>query len=115
MLTLLQVAAIITLVHGSATSIIRNPSTEPLAITAELLGPLPALDPIRALVAPAAFTLQPGETQTIKLRLRDVVPVGTVLRLRTCFTPVVTPVAGDATAARAVLLLRTCIVSKVVV
>ena len=38
---------------------------------------------IRALVAPAAFTLQPDERQTIRIRLKEPVTAGTVLALCT--------------------------------
>jgi len=109
-----QVEPVITFdANHRASSLIRNSSRDVMAVTVELRGPLPALDTVRALVAPTVFTLHPSETQTIKIRLRDVVAPGTVLRLRSCFTPVVAP-ASDPTVVRAVILLRTCIISKVI-
>jgi hypothetical protein len=100
--------------HGAATSLVRNPSPGAQTVTVELRGPLPALDGVRALVAPAAFLLAPGETQVVRLKVRDAVAPGTVLRLRTCLTPVAPRVAAPETAVRAVVTVRTCILAKVV-
>src|SRR5216117_4108825 len=84
-----QVAPTITLTHGAVTTLVRNGTPEPQHVTVALYVGLGArLDrEVRALVAPAAFTLGVSETQTLRLRLHEPFPVGTVLRLLTCFTP----------------------------
>lgn len=122
---LLQVASVITLVGGEATTIVRNPAHEPYTITVELRerfvadGTVTVGRAINALVAPGAFTLAPGETQTVRIRLRPRAPVapGTVLALVTTFTPTSAdaPTPGSETTAVARIVLVTRLISKVVV
>ncbi len=111
-----QLAPSIPLVKGSATSIIRNASNDLLQVTVELhwatqtpqtgvvLGR--AVD---ALVSPAAFTLPPGVTQTVRIRVNEPVAAGTVLRLVTTMTPLAPPPtdsSGTGVATRLVLVTR---------
>jgi len=111
-----QVEPTVTITGGRAETVVRNPSHDAgTSVTIELLGPLPDLAPVRALVSPNAFTLGVGETQTVKLRLHESVAVGTVLRLRTCLTPLAPAAAPVATSAVARITLRTCIVAKAIV
>lgn len=114
MILLLQVAAVLTLTGGQGTTTVRNPSREPLAVTVALVHDTATQDhigrPVRALVAPRAFTLQPGETQTVRIRLREAVPP--MIRLVTTFRAVDTaPAPADRPVAR--LVLETRLVSKV--
>lgn len=79
--------------HGNATALVRNPSNDTLRVTVALFwghfaGKQLVLDrPVDALVAPTSFTLAPTERQTVRIRLRERVPVGTTLRLVSTFTP----------------------------
>jgi len=119
---LAQVAGVITLVNGQAATIVRNPGREPLAVTVELRqrfvanGQVTVGREVGALVAPTSFTLAPGETQTVRLRLKEPVPPGTTLGLVVTLTPVAgvdsrstAPVLGAA----AHVTLVTRLISKV--
>jgi hypothetical protein len=114
MILLLQVAAVLSLVNGQGTTTVRNPSREPLAVTVALVHDTATQDhigrPVRALVAPRAFTLQPGEVQVVRLQLREAVPP--LIRLVTTFRVVdTTTTPTDRPVAR--LVLETRLVSKV--
>lgn len=106
-----QVAPVVRIANGRAETLVRNPAREALRFTVELWRTTDST-PVRALIAPSVFTLAPGEAQTVRLRVRDVVAPGTTLRLRTCFQPLAPPT--DPTRAVAVLMLRTCILAKAV-
>lgn len=119
-----QVAPTVELRHGRITNtIIRNPSqTETLTITVELLerlvveGHVTTGRAIGALISPARFTLSPGTTQTVRIRLKEPVPAGQVLAYVVTFTPLAEPSApGSETTAVARLVLVTRIVAKAVV
>lgn len=119
---LLQVAAVVTLAGGSATTIVRNPTpAETLHVTVELRerfvagGRVTVGRAIDALVSPASFRLEPGATQTVRLRLREAVAPGVVLGLVTTFTPaaVDAPAPGSDTAPVARLVLVTRLITKV--
>lgn len=121
---LLQVASVLQLVGGEATTQVRNPSnTDSVRVTIELRhalqqGATVTLgSEVRALVAPATFTLAPGETQTVRIRLQESVPSGTVLRQVTTFTPtdVDAPAPGSETTAVARLVTVIRLITKVVV
>ena len=120
---LLQVASVLTLSNSEVTTHVRNPSpTEAVHVTVALHhatqnGSTVTLGrEVLALLAPSTFTLAPREDQTVRIRLRESVPSGTVLRLRTCFTPTSgdEPAPGSDTAPVARLVVRTCLVTKVV-
>src|SRR5258705_12031386 len=56
-----QVEPTVTITGGRAETVVRNPSHDAgTSVTVELLGPLPDLAPVRALVSPSAFTLGVG-------------------------------------------------------
>ncbi len=119
---LLQVASVLTLSNSEATTHVRNPSpTEAVRITIELrhavqVGSTVTLGrEVVALVAPSRFTLAPGEDQTVRIRLRESVPSGTVLRLVTVFTPtaVDAPAQGSETTAVARLVTVIRLITKV--
>lgn len=120
---LLQVASVVALAGGQASTIVRNPAVETLRVGVTLhhatqTGSVVTLDrEARALVAPATFVLAPGETQTVRIRMREHVPPGTTLRLRTCFVPedAAAPAPGSDTAPVARIILQTCVVGKVLV
>jgi hypothetical protein len=121
---LLQVASVLSLSNSEATTHVRNPSpTDSARITIELrhavqVGTTVTLGPeVRGLVAPSTFTLAPGEDQTVRIRLRESVPSGTVLRLVTTFTPLVAdePAPGSETTAVARLVTVVRLITKVVV
>ena len=88
-----QVAPTIELKNGAVTTLVRNPSREPQRITIELRERLVGNNVvttgrvIRALVAPASLVLEPGATQTVRIRLKEPVAAGTILGLCTTFTP----------------------------
>ena len=120
---LAQVASVVTLVSGQATTIVRNPSlTDTMRVTVELhhatqtAATVTLGAQVHALVTPATFTLEPGATQTLRIRLREPVPPRTTLRLVTCFTPASAdqPASGSDTAPVARLILRTCMNTKAV-
>ena len=91
MLSLLQVAIVVNMVAGQATTMISNPSRQPQKIEVGLYFGHIETQPdsvryvvldsaVKALVAPSSFTLAPGESQTVRIKLRESVPGGTVLR-----------------------------------
>ena len=112
-----QVNPVVTLDHGQATTIVRNPARESMQVTVKLhFGVGANLDrEVRALVSPSAFTLAPGETQTLRLKLREPVAPNTVLRLLTCLTPTSAdqPAPGSDRQPVAKLVMRSCLNSKV--
>src|SRR6266550_3527111 len=88
-----QVSAVMQL-HGRDASVnVGNPTTHALRVSMALyrdsVGVNPPLgDSIRAVrISPATFTLQPGASQVVRLRLGTLPKPGTVLRLTTTFTP----------------------------
>ena len=118
-----QVPAVLELRHGEASALIGNPTREAVRVTVELwYGAVVDQEvvlgrEVRALVAPATFALQPGERQALRLRVKEPVPAGTVLRLVVTFTPVAGELTapGDATAAVARVVLATRLITKVLV
>ena len=95
---LLQIAAVITLVSGTPVSIpVRNPGLTPATISFELRhgtierGAVMLGREVIAVISPREVTLRSGETQTIRILLREVVPHGTVLRFVVTFVPAPTP------------------------
>jgi hypothetical protein len=125
MLSLLQVAIVVNMVAGQATTLISNPSRQPQKVEVSLyFGHVEeqqdhvrfvVLDSaVKALIAPANFELQPGDQQTIRIKLRESVPIGTTLRSVVTFTPIFTSEIG--TASVSVNLVQiTRIIGKVVV
>jgi P pilus assembly chaperone PapD len=104
-IALLQVATIVTLLHGSATSLVRNPARQPVAVAVTTWRSLADTTPVRALIAPPTFTLQPGESQVLRIRAREACAAG--WRLVTTFTPVAAPVqAVTVPVARITLVTR---------
>ena len=99
MLVLAQaVAVVLTLSNAQGVTLVSNPSRTTQQISVALFyGEVQTQADgvkyvklgreVRAIVAPASFTLAPGEAQTVRLKLREVVPAGTVLRLVTTFEP----------------------------
>lgn len=119
---LLQVASVLTLTSGEATTLVRNSSSERQEVTVALhhatqTGSQVTLGrEVAVLVAPSTFTLAPRESQTIRIRLREQVPPGTVLRLVTTFTPNTSAEApGSDTAPVARLVIQTRLITKVLV
>jgi len=108
---------------GRVTStIVRNPSpVETLTVAIELRerfvagGTVTVGRRVDALVSPATFVLAPGETQTVRLRLREPVAPGTVLGLVVTFTPTSVDAAapGSDTVPIARLVLVTRLITKV--
>lgn len=112
-----QVTAIAELHQGITEVRVGNPSAWPLAVRLEGLfrdkttdsTPVTLGDSVHALITPTSFTLQPGEVQTIRIRVRDSVSVGELLRLATLLTPIDTSTAQGAR-----LIIATRLVTKVV-
>jgi hypothetical protein len=94
-----QVAPVVTLAAGAATTLVTNTARGPQAVTVALFEPGPdgvlpdTARPVAALVGPERFVLESGEHQVVRLRLRASVPHGARLRLVTCFLPLGEPVA----------------------
>jgi len=93
-----QVAIVVTMTGGQATTLVSNPSRMTQHVTVGLFyGEVKQqADGVRyvelgravtALVSPATFALAPGEAQTVRIRLKEVISAGTTLRLVTTFTP----------------------------
>lgn len=120
-----QVASVLTLgAAGEVTTLVRNPSVvEAVRVTIALhhgsvVDKQVVLErEVGALVAPATFTLTPGESQTVRIRVREAVPAGTVLRLVTTFTPTAAdaPAPGSETAPVARVIMATRLITKVMV
>jgi hypothetical protein len=113
MTPLLQVAAIIQLLHGSTQTPVVNSGREPVRVTVTVARDTATQDrigrPVPALVSPTLFALEPGERQLVRIRVREAFPSGTILRLVTTLTPLASP--GDGT--RLVLVSR--LASKLIV
>ena len=93
-----QVAIEVPLSNGAGTTFIRNSSRHTQQVTVALHHGHVATQAdgaryvalereVVALVAPAAFVLRPGESQIVRLKLREAVALGTTLRLVSTFTP----------------------------
>lgn len=121
---LLQVAATIVLVGGQGVTTVRNPADAPVTISVELRTREVHPDSgvivgraVRVMGGPWAFTLLPGASQVLRLRLQESFLGGTTLGLCVTFTPVV----GDADDAPATdgpvarLVMATRVITKVVV
>ena len=99
-------------IHNASADIVdvavelRHGTVSPEAVT---LG-----DRLDALVSPASFHLAPGETQTVRILVRERLPADSVVRLVTTLTPRVGPSNDDdATAASTRLVLATRLVTRV--
>ncbi len=108
-LLLQQVAPVVVLFHGGATTLMRNTSAMPQTVTVEVraTSPTDTITPratVAALISPASFTLGPGERQVVRLHVR-VDPHGAVLRMLSCWTPV----ERVAATARVHLITRVCV------
>jgi hypothetical protein len=120
----LQVAAVVLLgAHGDATIPIRNPARESLTVTVALFhgdtvaGQVRLGSPVVALISPDSVTLAPGERQVVRLRVRESLVSGTVLRLVTTWTPLAKTAAPSVSETTAVarLIMVTRLISKVMV
>jgi len=124
-------------VLGQAVTLVRNPSRDTVSVAVALWyahveggaepcvgvmddcagGQLVLEREVAALVSPNAFTLAPGESQVIRVKLREIVPPVTVLRLVVTYTPLPPrwqPGPNDSVAvARLVTVVR--IITKLVV
>jgi P pilus assembly chaperone PapD len=117
-----QVASTVPIAKGEAATPVRNPAPAPMAVTVALYTQDTTRTdrvgrPVGSIVAPSSFLLGPGETQTVRLRLRETFPPGTVLRLVTTYTPADTPShrIGAETAAVSQVVIVTRLVTKAVV
>jgi hypothetical protein len=111
-----QVTATATLHDGVAVLSVGNSTAQPLHVSLSLWrdatppgGPVTLGDSVPARISPASFVLQPGEIQTVRLRVRAPVRPGELLRLVTTFDPP-TPTGGGVQ-----LTVRMRLISKVVV
>ncbi len=102
-----QVEPVVTFHGGALSTMVRNPARDTADVTVELMG-------ARARVSPSAFWLAPGERQAVRVRLREAVLTGTILRLVTCVTPRTASLQGNAAGAVARIYVRTCIAAKAV-
>jgi len=90
-----QVQPVIELKDGYAKTTLWNRSTERMRVSVELRhgevvdGKVQLGSPVDAVVSPRVFQLGPGETQTLRILVRESFEPGTVLRLVTLFEAVV--------------------------
>jgi hypothetical protein len=112
-----QVTAVAELRNGVAELRIANPTAAPLLVELSLYRdatkegqPVALGDSVAALISPASFTIKPGEVQTVRIRVRDSVRTGELLRLATLFTPHEVEAAEQGMR----LLVRTRLITKVV-
>lgn len=110
-----QITAVAELRNGVATLSIGNPTTGPLTVTVSLFrdattegGPVTLGDSVPARISPASFSLQPGEIQVVRIRVRAPVAPNELLRLVTLLDPQ-TPAAGQGVQ----LVVRTRLITKV--
>jgi len=112
-----QVTATVELRDSVAELRVMNPTASQMSIDISLFrdatkagGTVTLGDSVAALISPRLFVLQPGQVQAVRIKVRDSVTAGEMLRLATMFTPQ----ASDSTAG-ARLLIRTRLISKVLV
>jgi len=110
-----QVSAVVELHGRDAELRVRNPTSTALSVSISLYrdatkdgGPVTLGDSVSARISPASFTLQPGNVQTVRIRVREPVESGELLRLATMFTPI----EADSTAGMR-LRVRTRLITKV--
>ena len=118
-----QVAPLLTIrgFPAEGATIVRNPSRETVDVDVALWfghvhnGHVELERAVIAVVSPTAFTLAPGETQTVRIRLVEGVPPGETLRLVTTFTPMgaYASAPGSETTAVARLVTVTRLITKV--
>ena len=90
-----QVQPIVELKDGYAKTTLWNRSTELLRVSVEprhgevVDGNVQLGAPVDAIVSPRLFQFGPGETQTLRILVRERLAPGAVLRLVTLFEPVV--------------------------
>jgi P pilus assembly chaperone PapD len=96
-----QVTAVAELRGSVAELFVGNPTAGPLHVTVQVFrdatpagGAVTLGDPVTALVTPATFTLASGEHQIVRLRVRDTVAPGDLLRVVTVLDPRPPDVAG---------------------
>jgi hypothetical protein len=89
-----QVTAEAQLSNGVTEVQIGNPTPKLLSVSLSLFRdatqpgkPVALGDSVSALISPSAFTLNPGEIQTVRIRVRESVAPGELLRLASLFTP----------------------------
>jgi hypothetical protein len=109
-----QVTSVAELRNGVATLSVGNPTSGLLHVTVALYrdatpvdGPVTLGDSILARISPASFFLQPGEIQTVRLRVRAPVRPGELLRLVTLLDPQAPAGSGIQ------LVVRTRLITKV--
>jgi hypothetical protein len=109
-----QVTAVAEMRNGVAELRIGNPTASPLAVDLSIYRdatkdgqPVTLGDSVAALISPRSFVLQPGQLQVVRIRVRDSVKVGELLRPAILFTPQ----APDSSAGMR-LLVRTRLITK---
>ena len=83
-----QVDAVLQLHGRDAAMTIANTTQKPLRVALTLYRDSTLTDSLRVRITPQTFVLAPGQSQTVRLRLREAVRAGAGLRLATLFTPV---------------------------
>jgi P pilus assembly chaperone PapD len=66
---------------------VANPSSRPLQISITLFRDSTLTDSVPARISPQSFTLQVGQMQIVRIRLKQKYPAGAHYRLGTLFTP----------------------------
>src|SRR5207249_81031 len=82
-------------VHGrDAEMRVANPTQKPLGVSVTLFRDVTLVDTIACRITPRSFTLQPGGSQVVRVRLREPMKAGTTYRLGTTFMPPENPTPG---------------------
>ncbi len=84
----LQVDAVLQLHGRDAEMRVQNPTKAPLRVSVTLFRDSTLTDSVPARISPSAFTLDPGVSQIVRLRLQEPIKPGAALRLATLFMPV---------------------------
>jgi hypothetical protein len=108
-----QVTAVAELRHGTAELKVGNPTPGPLHVSIAVFrdatkasGAVTLGDSVKALITPSSFVLEPAAIQTVRIRIREAVRPGELLRLVTLLDPR-SPEAGQSIQLRVAVRLIT--------
>jgi P pilus assembly chaperone PapD len=88
-----QVDAVLVLHGRDAEMRVANPTAKPLLVSVTLFADSTLTDSVPTRISPKQFTLAPGGSQVVRLRLHARMTAGAGYRLGTLFTPVESPVS----------------------
>jgi len=82
-----QVDAVLHLRGRDGEMRVANPTTKTLQVSIALFTDSTLTDTVQVRISPRTFSLDPGASQTVRLRLHVPAPPGAAFRLATTFTP----------------------------